>query len=46
MYVVDCHNHQILKLTLMGPFCNTFGQKGVGLGQFDGPMSIIGDGKK
>ena len=24
---------QILKLTLMGLFCNTFGQKGVGSGQ-------------
>ena len=43
MYVVDCHNHQILKPTLMGPFCTTFGQKGVCLGQFDGLVFVIGD---
>jgi hypothetical protein len=28
---------------LMGLFRNTFGQKGVGPVQFDGPMYVIGD---
>ena len=43
MYVADCHNHRIQKLTLTGQFRNKFGQKGVGPGQFDGPVSVIGD---
>ena len=43
MYVADCDNHRIQKLTTGGQFLQRFGQHGSGQGQFNGPISVIVD---
>ena len=43
MYVADTSNDLIQKLTTGGQFLQKFGQHGSGLGQFNGPMSVIVD---
>ena len=41
MYVADCDNHRIQKLTTGGQFLQKFGQFGSGQGQFNKPYSVI-----
>ena len=43
LYVADCRNHRIQKLTSRGEFLHKFGQQGSGEGQFDGPSAVIVD---
>ena len=43
MYVADCDNHRIQKLTTGGQFLQKFGQFGSGQGQFSKPYSVIVD---
>ena len=43
MYVADCCNHRIPKLTTGGQFLKKFGQRGSGQGQFSRPESVIVD---
>ena len=45
MYVADCDNHRILKLTTGGKFLHKFGKEGSGKGQFRYPHGIIVDSK-
>ena len=43
MYVADCCNDRIQKLTTGGQFLQKFGQHGSGQGQFSSPESVIVD---
>ena len=43
LYVADCYNHRIQKLTSRGEFIHKFGQKGSGEGEFDHPIAVIVD---
>ena len=43
MYVTDCGNNRIQKLTTGGQFLQKFGQFGSGQGQFNKPFSVIVD---
>ena len=43
MYVADCDNHRIQKLTTGGQFLQKFGQFRSGQGQFHKPFSVIVD---
>ena len=43
MYVADCGNNHIQKLTTGGQFLQRFGQFGSGQGQFNKPFSVIVD---
>ena len=43
MYVADCHNHRIQKLTTEGLFMEKFDLQGSGQGQLDRPVSVIVD---
>ena len=43
MYVADCGNNRIQKLTTGGQFLQKFGQFGSGQGQFNKPFSVIVD---
>ena len=43
MYVADCGNDRIQKLTTGGQFLQKFGQFGSGQGQFNKPFSVIVD---
>ena len=43
MYVADCCNYRIQKLTTGGQFLKKFGHRGSGQGQFNGPISVIVD---
>ena len=43
LYVADCGNHCVQKLSSSGEFFHKFGQQGSGQGQFDGPSAVIVD---
>ena len=43
MYVADCNNHRVQKMTTRGQFLNKFGEKGPGKGQFIHPNAVIVD---
>ena len=43
LYVADCYNHRVQKLTSRGKFLCKFGQQGSGQGQFHCPSVVIVD---
>ena len=45
MYIADCNNHRIQKLTTGGKFLHKFGDKGAGQGQFMYPRGVVVDSK-
>ena len=45
MYIADCNNHRIQKLTTGGKFLHKFGKEGSGQGQFMYPRGVVVDSK-
>ena len=45
LYVAECHNHRIQKLTSRGEFIHKFGHKGSDQGEFNDPQAVIVDSK-
>ena len=45
MYIADCYNHRIQKLTTGGKFLHKFGKEGSGQGQFRCPRGVVVDSK-
>ena len=45
MYIADCNNHRIQKLTTGGEFLHKFGEEGSGQGQFKYPWGVVADSK-
>ena len=46
MYIADCNNHRIQKLTTGGQFLHKFGKKGSGQRQLRCPRGVVVDSKK
>ena len=45
MYIADCLNHRIQKLTTGGKYLHKFGKEGSGQGQFKHPRGVVVDSK-
>ena len=45
MYISDCYNHRIQKLTTGGKFLHKFGKEGSGQGHFRCPRGVVVDSK-
>ena len=43
LYVADCNNHRIQKLSISGEFLHMFGKLGSGQGEFKSPSAVVVD---